>query len=549
MVPKKTINPVLLILIFFIIVIGISLISNDYAQIIPNGNPENYNDGWVLVEGSSRTELNQLPLDLNEEKNALVKIENTLNDDFEQSQVLLIRSSLQEIEVRIDGDLIYEKSFSNTTTKTYASLWHLVTIPEDSSGSTIEITYTTPFKSMSGVINSLHYGTEAEIKDFLFEEYGFRLIISMFVFLVSLIMLVTSCLFFKKQNSQNGYLALFGMFLSIWIFAETRLVQFFSSNTFFIGSIAYLSLALMPIPIIIYIKLYLSKDNQKFFEFFCVASALNFLLILILELTGILRFFQTVVFSQTIIFSGLMITLVLLYRQYLKYQEKKVKSFLIAFSFLFVFVSLEMINFLIGNFELTSIFALIGLASIIATMFFFYLLYLIKRLKLSYEKEIYEKLAYTDQLTEAKNRFAFEEDLEELFLKDKKDFRLVYLDFDDLKRINDTYGHLEGDKILQAGYKIMDRSFGNNGTCYRVGGDEFACVIETADEVLYEKLLIDFKTRLRDFNDSNEYQITISLGSTLFDSNADLKPSDMIKRADENMYKDKSEKKSVRFSS
>lgn len=546
--PKKTINPVLLLLIFFVIVISISLISNDYNQIISNGKPEDYNSGWVLVEDSLKTDLGHLPLDLNSEKNTSVKIENTLNEDFEQSQTLLIRSSLQEVEVRVDGVLIYEKNFSDTTTKTYASLWHLVTIPEGSSDKIIEITLTTPFKSMSGVINSLHYGSEAEIKDFLFAEYGFRLLISMFVFLLSSIMLLTSCMFFRKQNSQNGYLALFGMFLSIWIFAESRLIQFFSSNTFFIGSLAYLSLALMPIPIIIYIKNYLSRDNQRFYEIFCIISAVNFLLILLLEITGIMRFFQTVVFSQLIIFSGLTIALILLYRQYLKYKEKKVKFFLVAFSFLFVFVSLEMINFLIGNFELTSIFALIGLAAIIATMFFFYLLYLIRRLKLSYEKEIYEKLAYTDQLTGSKNRFAFEEDLEELFLKDKKDFRLVYLDFDDLKRINDTYGHLEGDKILQVGYKIMNTSFGNNGTCYRVGGDEFACVIKSADEILYENLLTDFRARLKDFNDSNDYQITISLGSTLFDNSSDLKPSDMIKRADESMYKDKNEKKSLNLS-
>lgn len=397
---------------------------------------------------------------------------------------------------------------------------------------------------MSGVVNSIHYGSEAELKDFLFAEYGFRLVISSFVFIISLFMLITSCIFFKKQNNQNGYLALFGMFLSLWIFAESRLVQFFSANTFFIGSLAYLSLALMPIPIIIYVKLYLTRDYQKFYKYFCIVSAVNFVLILFFELTGILRFFQSVIISQIIIFIGLTISLYLLFLQYKKYQDKKVKLFLIAFSFLFIFVALEMINFIIGNFELTSIFALIALALIIATMFFFYLRYLVKRLKLSYEKEIYQKLAYTDQLTKAKNRFAFEEDLDNLFSKEKKDFRLIYLDFNDLKRINDTFGHLEGDKVLQNGYQIMNLTFGTKGTVYRVGGDEFACVIETADKLLYETLLNDFNAKLEDFNNNNEYQITISLGSALFDNLIDSKPSDMIKRADENMYSDKNKKKS-----
>jgi diguanylate cyclase (GGDEF)-like protein len=542
---SKSVNPVIFLITFFIIIFAISLSANDYAQIIANGKPIALNDGWILVSDENQDlELESLPVDLNTPRNEIITIKNTLDDSFTQSQTLLIRTSLQEIEVYLDGVSIYERNFDDSNTKTYASLWHKVSIPENSNGSDIEITLVSPFKSMSGVVNSINYGSEAELKDFLFAEYGFRLVISSFVFIISLFMLITSCIFFKKQNYQNGYLALFGMFLSLWIFAESRLVQFFSANTFFIGSLAYLSSALMPIPIIIYVKLYLTRDYQKFYNYFCIVSAVNFVLVLFFELTGILRFFQSVIISQIIIFIGLTISLYLLFLQYKKYQDKKVKLFLIAFSFLFIFVALEMINFIIGNFELTSIFALIALALIIATMFFFYLGYLVKRLKISYEKEIYQKLAYTDQLTEAKNRFAFEEDLDNLFAKENKDFRLIYLDFNDLKRINDTFGHLEGDKVLQNGYQIMNLTFGTKGTVYRVGGDEFACVIETADKLLYETLLNDFNAKLENFNNNNDYKITISLGSALFDNLIDSKPSDMIKRADENMYSDKSKKKS-----
>ncbi len=85
---------------------------------------------------------------------------------------------------------------------------------------------------------------------------------------------------------------------------------------------------------------------------------------------------------------------------------------------------------------------------------------------------------YIDPLTQIGNRSAFDARMVELCQKEKGNVTLVLIDLDGFKNINDTYGHLMGDKILQGVGRILQRDCPENTLVARYGGEEFVCLLE-----------------------------------------------------------------------
>lgn len=78
---------------------------------------------------------------------------------------------------------------------------------------------------------------------------------------------------------------------------------------------------------------------------------------------------------------------------------------------------------------------------------------------------------------------------------------LIVFDVNDFKLINDTYGHSEGDRILTEVAKILKEYYQEYGRVYRIGGDEFAAIIEkSTDKSEIEKIATRFKEKVEERN-------------------------------------------------
>lgn len=96
------------------------------------------------------------------------------------------------------------------------------------------------------------------------------------------------------------------------------------------------------------------------------------------------------------------------------------------------------------------------------------------------QAEIY-KLAYTDSLTELPNRRRLIEELQSMYEQDTDSHNiLVFVDLDEFKLINDTYGHEIGDLLLQAISDRVTNTLKESDMCARLGGDEFVIVLKNA---------------------------------------------------------------------
>ena len=102
-----------------------------------------------------------------------------------------------------------------------------------------------------------------------------------------------------------------------------------------------------------------------------------------------------------------------------------------------------------------------------------------------YESEAVEMghLAFTDALTGLQNRMAFTNHEDTVLTRESGECTVIQFDINNLKKVNDNYGHKEGDRHIKAAAEIIKESFGQIGNCYRTGGDEFIVVIEELKEV------------------------------------------------------------------
>lgn len=103
-------------------------------------------------------------------------------------------------------------------------------------------------------------------------------------------------------------------------------------------------------------------------------------------------------------------------------------------------------------------------------------------------KEKLIKLSYIDSLTEVYNRACFEEKREELNSENHLPIGIIMGDVNGLKFVNDTFGHLEGDKLLKNMAKILKKVTCKDDFIFRWGGDEFIILMPNCDEKNLKKL-------------------------------------------------------------
>ncbi len=160
------------------------------------------------------------------------------------------------------------------------------------------------------------------------------------------------------------------------------------------------------------------------------------------------------------------------------------------------------------------------------------------------EKES-KALATYDMLTGVLTRHAFLANIESVFKRTVRNnslLSLAYIDIDDFKKINDTYGHAAGDEVLKSFGLTVQNNLRESDLVGRIGGEEFALALP--DTNLKNAILILDKIRLltKDkgikIHDQMIY-FTISVGITQYEQNGQVSFEQLAKQSDDALYKAK----------
>lgn len=159
------------------------------------------------------------------------------------------------------------------------------------------------------------------------------------------------------------------------------------------------------------------------------------------------------------------------------------------------------------------------------------------------------ELATKDSLTGVRNKTAFDERarfLEQGLAEGDQDFGLVMVDLNNLKTINDTYGHDKGDIAIKNTCKMVCSIFAHSPV-YRIGGDEFVVVLAGEDYENVAALVERFEAEGLSVSEDSSLEpwdrVSAAIGYALYDDALDTSVESVLVRADHEMYRDKGDMK------
>ena len=163
------------------------------------------------------------------------------------------------------------------------------------------------------------------------------------------------------------------------------------------------------------------------------------------------------------------------------------------------------------------------------------------------------KQVFVDALTHVKNKGAFSSYIDNLQQQMNKDrekliFAIGIFDCNDLKSINDQFGHSSGDTYIKTASRTICRTF-QHSPVFRIGGDEFSVILENEDYQNREELAGLFDRYCAEVNESTSNrweQVHVAMGIAAYDPDIDTSVNDVIHRADKLMYDNKKQNKQLK---
>ena len=152
--------------------------------------------------------------------------------------------------------------------------------------------------------------------------------------------------------------------------------------------------------------------------------------------------------------------------------------------------------------------------------------------------------ANVDALTGLRNRRSFERTLQEFYRDYKKfgyPFSLIMMDIDNFKQVNDTYGHLVGDRVLKEIGNILRNYLRAKDVPARTGGEEFAIIlpgVTKKEAIMVAERLRRVISRHKVKVDSTDLSVTASFGVSEITDDVE-EPEDLLREADKNLYQAK----------
>lgn len=468
---------------------------------------------------------------------------------------LCMKSDDTFLEVSADGEVIYTYApeQSKIMGKSYGKYLHMIPIPPETKQLTLSVH--SIFEKESAYLRDVAIADAGMYMGDLFKkalpDYSACLLMVIFGLLMHFIGISSRKL--KNSGDLNFFaLGTFAILVGIWSVNDTYILQTLTQFPAFIKLMNYLCLIFIAYLPVSFTASATNHRDTILLKILLVLILLNFASTILLNSLGICDLHDMLNVSQAIIVVAMFMTIYLIVRavRHKSIGKQFARILIIGMGTAAIGVMADLIryktsfNTILG----TSAFTRIGVLVFLIVVGV-YLIQERNRLTIELEHnraEFMAKMAYTDGLTMLYNRIAFSEKENEI-RSHRKICVIVQLDINNLKTVNDVYGHAEGDKhIISAAHMIRD-SFATLGTCYRTGGDEFIVVVEYGDIPETENALAEMQHMIHEYNDRERPPIPLQVAYGY----AKYSPSEYLleaaeRLADQRMYERKRAMKSAK---
>ncbi len=458
---------------------------------------------------------------------------------------LRIYTSHCTAQVYLDNELIYSFGCErNEKGEMIGGGYHWISLPDNFQNKTLTIIYVAcennKFANLQ--VPVLQSGENA-VADFL-KEY--RVVVYIGVFLIifgcgSFLMAVLLA-YIQKELHNLLWISLFSFCVGLWNISSTGVIQVMSSDYYKNALFEYMSLYLGTIPILLFFW-EVKKEHKglrKFFGGLLIVNVVFPVMAVVLHVLNVVHICAMLSVFYIILACDIAWGIFISVRK-VKSQQSHEKLLLVGIGGLSAFVIADLILF---NFEkfgsnlnipnikcLSSLGALFLIICLIAS----YCSKIIANYFSKAEREILEKLAYSDSLTGLSNRQRFDHEIEKL-RENESPYVMIVFDLNNLKYANDTWGHAEGDGLICSFADCLKLAIGDYGVVARTGGDEFAALVKDYDVDFVERLLCKLLSRMQTLNEQDGVKVKLSTAYGMASSDECSGIDDAYKLADNRMY-------------
>lgn len=398
-----------------------------------------------------------------------------LPDDFTQTS-FAIRSSLQDVRFYVDGELRSEYNTDKTRLngKNSASRYVFCPTSEKDAGKMLQIELTTHTDNYSGVVNTVYCGDKGDIWASIFHDYGLETIIAFFLLFVGLVTIIFSVALGIAYHTRFdmeylGWCILMG---AAWMLGESKLRQLWISNVSILSAVCFLVILLCPVPVLIYMDSVQKKRYTRMYHAIGYAAVADFVVCTLLHLAGVKDFIETLPVSQGILVITFLTVCITFGIDFFRKRAGEYGLTLIGMLIAMMAVVVEVVSTYYVV-VLSGIFTGIGML----VLLFANIVRTVQSVRdMEIQKKRIEKENY-DHLTGLPMRSRGEAMIADLIME--QDGCLVFCDMDNLKKINDIYGHKAGDRALGCLGTLL-KDVGEPSVACRLGGDEFLLFLPEA---------------------------------------------------------------------
>ena len=501
------------------------------------------NDGWSSDEGDTYS-LNDLPIG-----------PITLHRSVEELDLNNMRFCTKSVdtffELLADGEIIYSyrPEQHGLLGKSYGMYIHAIPVPESASVLTLALTPIFP-DAPPALLGAMIEDPGMFMGDLFVEGLpGFCVCLLMMI--LGVIMIITDAASLRDKNSGHSMeiftLGFFAVLVSIWSVNDTLILQIVTQSPAIVRLLNYITLIFLPYFILSFIASATNKHKSPLLPVLFAIICINFILNISLTVTGVSDYFDLVKISQAVIVIALAMAayFVISSIRHKQVEKRFLRVFLVGICAIMLGAIIDLMIFRISSnvLQSTSLYARMG-SLLFLILIGLYLIQENHRIQIANSQAL-EHLAYTDGLTGMKNRLAFNEVGPSLRKDPGAKYMIIQFDINDLKMVNDLYGHTEGDRHIRAAAGIIRDSIHDLGDCYRVGGDEFIGMVTGSDVEETAHGAIKLMEKLTDEYNANEnppVKLDIAYGMAMFTaSDGDIEKS--VRLADQRMYECKRVKK------
>ena len=398
-----------------------------------------------------------------------------LPDDFTQTS-FAIRSSLQDVRFYMDGELRSEYHTDKTRLngKNSASRYVFCPTSEKDAGKMLQIELTTHTDNYSGVVNTVYCGDKGDIWASIFRDYGLETIIAFFLLFVGLVTIIFSVALGIAYHARFdmeylGWCILMG---AAWMLGESKLRQLWIPNVSILSAVCFLVILLCPVPVLIYMDSVQKKRYTRMYHAIGYAAVADFVVCTLLHLAGVKDFIETLPVSQGILVITFLAVCTTFGIDFFRKRAGEYGLTLIGMLIAMMSVVVEVVSTYYVV-VLSGIFTGIGML----VLLFANIVRTVQSVRdMEIQKKRIEKENY-DHLTGLPMRSRGEAMIADLIME--QDGCLVFCDMDNLKKINDIYGHKAGDRALGCLGTLL-KDVGEPSVACRLGGDEFLLFLPEA---------------------------------------------------------------------